>query len=320
MISKRGMTPVVLLVALAAGAWGCMSDPAVPLAEGKATVSLSEPARFYPVGDEVSLNVSVFNRSEQALLADADLWGGARFVLEDTGGQVHPPQLVDVDEGDLIAPGQRASRSVDMAGIFPALGRPGDYRLTVVFPGFRSNTVGIKVIPAYEPGVNYEAQVVTDYGTFTLKFFPDVAPGHVRNFINLARSGYYDNNIVHRVIPGVMFQTGDPTSSGRGGPGWTIKAEFNDKPHVRGTLSMARQSGNPDSAGGQWFICLDRSSHWDGQYTVFGHVLSGMDTVERIGDIQVEEEIPQEVVIIQQVVISAQAGAGSDGPGGRPSP
>ena len=319
MILKRGLARAVLLVALAAGAWGCTADRAVPLAEGRATVSLSEPARFYAVGGAVSLKVSVFNRSEQALVADADLWGGARFVLEDSTLQTHKPQPVDIDKEDRLAPGQRTSRSVDMAGIFPGLAQPGDYRLTAVFPTYRSNTVAIKIIPAYDSQVAYEAAVITDRGTFTLGFFPEVAPQHVRNFIGLARSGYYDNIIVHRVMPGIMFQTGDPTSSGRGGPGWTLQAEFNERPHRRGTLSMARQSGNPDSAGGQWFICLDRASQWDGQYTVFGHVLAGMDTVDRIGHIQVKEEVPQEVVTIEQVVISEQASADGHGPAGGPT-
>lgn len=310
---RMRMAGHALLVMLSAGAWGCTSEPALPLAAGRATVSLSDPARFYAVGDEVPLQVSVFSRSEQALVVDADLWGGARFVLQDSSQRNHEPQLVVGAREDLLAPGQRTSGSVDMAAIFPALAQPGDYRLTAVFPTYRSNTVGIKIIPAYDSGVAYEAAVVTDRGTFTLGFFPGVAPQHVRNFISLARSGYYDNMIVHRIMPGVMFQSGDPTSSGRGGPGWTLKAEFNEKPHVRGTLSMARQSGDPDSAGGQWFICLDRISQWDGQYTVFGQVVAGMDTVDLIGLIPVIEEVPQEVVIIQRIVISAQAGAGGSG-------
>lgn len=313
MMLKRGMACSVLLVALAALAWGCASDQAVPLAVGRATVSLSDPARFYAAGDAVPLQVSVFNRSDQTLVADADLWGGARFVLEDSSQRIQPPRPVDTDHDDRLEPGQRTSRTVDMAGIFSTLDQPGTYRLTAVFPSYRSNTVGIKIIPAYDPGVAYEAAVITDRGTFTLRFFPDVAPRHVRNFIGLARSGYYDNTIVHRVLPGVMFQTGDPASSGRGGPGWTLRAEFNEKPHVRGTLSMARQAGNPDSAGGQWFICLDRVAPWDGQYTVFGHVAAGMDTVDRIGHIQVKDEVPQEIVTIEQVVISVQRGTGTSG-------
>ena len=100
-----------------------------------------------------------------------------------------------------------------------------------------------------------KAIIETKFGNITLKFFPEVAPGHVKNFIDLAKKGFYDGTTFHRVIPGFMIQGGDPNSKdpnkskhGQGGPGYTIKAEFNDKPHKRGTLSMAR-AGHPDSAG-----------------------------------------------------------------------
>ena len=133
-----------------------------------------------------------------------------------------------------------------------------------------------------------KAIIETKFGNITLIFFPDVAPGHVKNFIDLAKKGFYDGTTFHRVIPGFMIQGGDPNSKdankskhGQGGPGYTIKAEFNDKPHKRGTLSMAR-AGHPDSAGSQFFICVKDSSFLDKQYTVFGEVESGMDVVDKI--------------------------------------
>ncbi|MCX8069617.1 MAG: peptidylprolyl isomerase [Thermodesulfovibrionales bacterium] len=133
-----------------------------------------------------------------------------------------------------------------------------------------------------------KAFIETKFGTMELKFFPDVAPGHVDNFITLAKKGFYDGTTFHRVIPGFMIQGGDPNSKdadrskhGMGGPGYTIKAEFNDKPHKRGTLSMAR-AVHPDSAGSQFFICVKDSSFLDRQYTVFGEVVSGMDVADKI--------------------------------------
>jgi len=132
------------------------------------------------------------------------------------------------------------------------------------------------------------AVLETKFGSITLKFFPDVAPGHVKNFIDLAKKGFYDGTTFHRVIPGFMIQGGDPNSKnpdkrthGTGGPGYTIKAEFNDKPHKRGTLSMARAQ-SPDSAGSQFFICVKDSPFLDRQYTVFGEVVSGMDVADKI--------------------------------------
>ena len=129
-------------------------------------------------------------------------------------------------------------------------------------------------------------------GEIRLRFFPDTAPGHVENFKKLARRGFYDGTTFHRVIPGFMIQggdinskDGDPVNDGLGDPGYSIPAEFNDVPHRRGILSMAR-ADDPDSAGAQFFIMLADSPRWaellDGKYTVFGEVVSGMDVVDRI--------------------------------------
>jgi len=133
-----------------------------------------------------------------------------------------------------------------------------------------------------------KAIIETKFGNIELKFFPDVAPNHVNNFIELAKKGFYDGTTFHRVIPGFMIQGGDPNSKspdrsqhGMGGPGYSIKAEFNAKPHKRGTLSMAR-SANPDSGGSQFFICVVDAFSLDRQYTVFGEVVSGMDVVDKI--------------------------------------
>ena len=133
-----------------------------------------------------------------------------------------------------------------------------------------------------------KAIIETKFGNIELKFFPEVAPNHVNNFIELAKKGFYDGSTFHRVIPGFMIQGGDPNSKnpdrsnhGMGGPGYTVKAEFNDKPHKKGTLSMARSS-HPDSAGSQFFICVADSFFLDKQYTVFGEVVSGIEVVDKI--------------------------------------
>ncbi len=132
------------------------------------------------------------------------------------------------------------------------------------------------------------AVIETKFGNIELKFFPEVAPNHVNNFIELAKKGFYDGTTFHRVIPGFMIQGGDPNSKnpdksthGIGGPGYTIKAEFNDKPHKKGTLSMARAQ-HPDSAGSQFFICVADAPSLDRKYTVFGEVVSGMEVAEKI--------------------------------------
>lgn len=133
-----------------------------------------------------------------------------------------------------------------------------------------------------------QAVIHTDFGDIVLRFFPAEAPNHVRNFLDLARKGFYDGTTFHRVIPGFMIQGGDPNSRkadrrlhGAGGPGYRVRAEFNKRPHKRGTLSMAR-SQDPDSAGSQFFICVADAGFLDGQYTVFGEVVDGMKAVDAI--------------------------------------
>lgn len=125
-------------------------------------------------------------------------------------------------------------------------------------------------------------------GEIVLRFYHDVAPGHVKNFTDLAKKGFYNGTTFHRVIPGFMIQGGDPNSKspdrnmhGMGGPGYKVKAEFNSKPHKRGVLSMAR-ANEPDSAGSQFFICVADANFLDWQYTAFGEVVSGMDVADKV--------------------------------------
>ena len=132
------------------------------------------------------------------------------------------------------------------------------------------------------------AVIETNLGKIEVEFFEDKAPGHVKNFKDLAKKGFYDGVTFHRVIPGFMIQGGDPNTKnndrsnhGMGGPGYSIKAEFNDTLHKRGVLSMAR-SQDPNSGGSQFFIVVEDSNFLDGKYTAFGKVLSGMRVADTI--------------------------------------
>ena len=119
------------------------------------------------------------------------------------------------------------------------------------------------------------------HGRVIIEMLPDVAPNHVARIKELARQGFYDGVVFHRVIDGFMAQTGDPTGTGMGGSGQHLKAEFNKVPHERGVCSMARAS-NPHSADSQFFICFDDARFLDGQYTAWGKVISGMENVDKI--------------------------------------
>lgn len=118
-----------------------------------------------------------------------------------------------------------------------------------------------------------------DAGRVTIELYPDVAPKHVARIKELSREGFYDGLTFHRVIPDFMAQGGDPDGNGTGGSGQNIPAEFSDKPHVRGTASMAR-SANPDSADSQFFICFSHAPHLNGQYSVWGQVTDGMEHID----------------------------------------
>lgn len=120
-----------------------------------------------------------------------------------------------------------------------------------------------------------------EHGRVVIALRPDIAPNHVARIKQLSRDGFYDGVVFHRVIEGFMAQGGDPTGTGTGGSGQHLEAEFSDEPHVRGTASMAR-SASPDSADSQFFICFDEASFLNGQYTVWGGVVEGMEHIDKI--------------------------------------
>ena len=135
----------------------------------------------------------------------------------------------------------------------------------------------------------YQAVLTTSEGEIRLDLLPDVAPGHVKNFLALAKTGFYDGVGFHRIIEGFMIQGGCPQGTGTGGPGYNIDAEFNKTPHEAGVLSMARSS-NPNSAGSQFFICLERVPHLDNQYTAFGRTADeqSLAVVKKIGAVDTD--------------------------------
>lgn len=152
----------------------------------------------------------------------------------------------------------------------------------------------------------YQVQFETSLGNIVLDLYPDIATGHCQNIIGLAKIGYYDGIIFHRVIPGFVAQVGCPKGTGTGGPGYTIKAEFSKTPHEPGTLSMARTS-DPHSAGSQVFLCLDRVPHLDNQYTVFGKTAdkASLDVLLKIGAVDTDrnDKPLKDVKIVKGTVV-----------------
>ena len=164
---------------------------------------------------------------------------------------------------------------------------------------------------------NEVAMIKTSEGEMVVQFWTDAAPNTIENFKKLARQGFYDGTIFHRIIKGFMIQGGDPNSKdpakenvyGQGGPGYEIKAEFNHHSHDRGVISMAR-GPDPDSAGSQFFICLAPVRRLDGQYTTFGKLIKGDDVLTKIGDTPVTKSMgemskPTKRVVIEKIDIVA---------------
>src|SRR5436853_1982294 len=167
------------------------------------------------------------------------------------------------------------------------------------------------------PNASNEVAVIkTSEGDMVVQFWTDAAPNTIENFKKLARSGFYNGTIFHRIVKGFMIQGGDPNSKdpakedryGEGGPGYKIKAEFNDHPHERGVISMAREP-DPDSAGSQFFICLAPVPRLDHQYTTFGKLIKGDDVLGKIGDTPVtknsmgEMSKPTKRIVINKIDI-----------------
>jgi peptidyl-prolyl cis-trans isomerase B (cyclophilin B) len=176
---------------------------------------------------------------------------------------------------------------------------------------------------------NEVALIQTSAGQMVLQFWTEVAPKTVENFKKLARQGFYDGTAFHRIVKGFMIQGGDPLTKnpamerswGTGGPGYQIQAEFNDRPHVRGVISMAR-SQDPNSAGSQFFLCLAPASFLDRQYTAFGKLISGDDVLGAIGDTpttrsaggELSKPIGRVGLLSVKIVPASSAAQGTEGP------
>ncbi len=153
--------------------------------------------------------------------------------------------------------------------------------------------------------------IKTSFGNIKFNLMSDIAPETVRNFSQLAKSGFYNGTLFHRVIPGFMIQGGDPNTKnpdkstwGQGGPGYNLKAEFNTRSHLRGIVSMARSS-DPDSAGSQFFIVTSDSTFLDRQYTVFGEVVEGMEVADKIVNLPRDgNDCPKQEAKMLEVTIS----------------
>lgn len=152
---------------------------------------------------------------------------------------------------------------------------------------------------------NPEIAIETDYGIMTFELYRDVAPIHVDSTLSRTREKFYDGLIFHRVIKDFMIQGGDPKGDGTGNPGYNLKSEFSKLKHIKGTLAMGRKGYSPHTASCQFYICLTPQPHLDGQYTIFGHIMEGYETLDKIGNVKTDQRNkPAKDVFIRRMYIT----------------
>lgn len=259
----------------------------------------------------------------QDVEVDATLLAGVDLVAS-VGEQAAPPLQKLVPGKVRIAAGTRIDRrlTVDLGRLNLPAKEDALVKVTFRWPGLAGASTVLEVAPdALKVDLDRldyartKVLLVTSHGNLTLGFYPDRAPKHVRNFVKLAKTGFYHGTKFHRVIKGFMIQGGCPNTRegasgapGTGDPGYHVDAEFNDTRHVKGILSMAR-ARDPNSAGCQFFICHGDASQLDKQYTAFGVLESGMDTLDRIADVPVEfnamgeASVPATPVILYAAIV-----------------
>lgn len=286
----------------------------VPCQQGL-EVKLRAESEFVSATGSAKLSLSVFVKEDTKV--PAALLSGLQ-IKTTVNGKAGPTLRRPASGTIKLTKGTRLVRplSIDMNRVLASFKDSGIARVTFEWIGIEGVSTVVQVAPDLK-GVDIETfdlaktrvTLLTNYGEMELKFYPDKAPNTVKNFIKLAKNGFYDTSGFHRVIPGFMIQGGCPNSkpgaegvAGTGSPGYKIKAEFNDIRHVRGVISMARSS-HPDSAGCQFFICHAPASNLDDKYTGFGELVKGHDVLDKIASVACNGSKPVEPVRIKKMVV-----------------
>lgn len=261
-----------------------LSTPANSPVAAKPKVQADVPST-YIVGQEFPVTLTYSAPDERV---DLDL-----FRLSAAAFKVNGKQLADRAEGELSLPkGSSVAFQFDMAADLAVMGIDKNFSYSVEGVEGKHDVSVLRAAPkglnfmdpesvSNEALAGYRVLLHTNRGDMIAKMYPHLAPNHVRNFLDLSYSGFYDGVLFHRVIPGFMIQGGDPQGTGMGNGPRRLNAEFSSEPHVRGILSMAR-TGDPNSASCQFFVMHATASHLNNQYSVFGMLESGFDTLDAI--------------------------------------
>ena len=280
------------------------------------TLSLTSQSTSLMPGQTLEVEVTLANTGDETgpAIARSSLLGTKSFLGATTrardeseewrGEYLEPTSKAPSSKICPLLPGEKFVASATLKVPESFFTDPLPFHVEIMVPsgplkGVRSNQLMIRPINPTGP----VATVKTSMGKIVLELWPDQAPNHVANFITLAKAGAYKDKIFHRVIPGFMVQTGCPEGTGRGGPGYSIKAEFNDRPFKKGVLGMAR-SQSEDSGGCQFFVMVGDAPHLNNKYTAFGQVLEGQDVADAIAAVRRNSgDRPVEPVALEDIEI-----------------
>jgi peptidyl-prolyl cis-trans isomerase B (cyclophilin B) len=274
----------VLLIAAAALPTSVLSED-----QPKLYVHLETPARFSYSGDPMQVSI-LFKNEGKALWVNPglDIEGG--FQVIDSDGKKLERAKTEAPAPDSqpkrLAPNAYFGQIVDLSALFPKISTIGTYRITWSAPGLPDQTLATRIIKKYDPKKDYQAVLETDFGKIVLDFYKDLAPYHVRNFIDLANLGFYDGLLFHRIIKGEAIFGGSPTGDERGSPGFTIGPEPNGLKVLPGTVAQVRNiNTGADESGSIFMIAATAQPDLDSKFTVFARVSDGLETVKAIANV-----------------------------------
>ena len=276
--------------AKAAGETAAPGSPIWASAEIRFPTYFSSLFYAFSAGDPIHLRLLIHNISEAdvEVARDLDVLGSLQVATPDDR-RLDPDAEWKARKNTLparLAPGQILGSLYDLSEVFPGVRKPGNYAIRWESGDWKSNTVGVRVIEAYNPEADYEATIHTEAGEITLALSTQEAPLHVRNFVALARLGYYNDLPFHSVARDRSIRAGAPGADGTGGIGYYLPAEPSSLKHVAGAVSMYRDQRLPgtESDGTQFFICVADIPSRDGKFTVFGNVSKGLEVAKKISE------------------------------------
>lgn len=282
---RRLLLPVTALMAAA-----LLAAPPSRGEDGpKLYVHIETPGRFSYSGDPAQVSI-LFKNEGTAPWVNPGIDIEAGFQVIDSDGRkiekVKPAPFSKDGQPKQLEPNAYFGRIVDLAALFPKMSAVGTYRITWSAPSIPEQTLATRVIRKYDPKKEYQAVIQTDFGKVVIDFYRDLAPFHVKNFIDLTNLGFYDNLLFHRIIKGELAFGGSPTGDERGSPGYNIPAEPNGLKVLPGVVAQVRntQTG-ADESGCIFMIAVAAQPDMDGRVTVFARVVEGLDTLKAITNV-----------------------------------